>query len=103
LPLATILALIVPLAICLGWGWISFDPYEAGGHRPGTSTIWLITYFGGPFIGFAFLARPFGRRRDFDPETVRLCAFLSGLYWVVYAPAFYFFLMVYAIGGAGGT
>lgn len=43
-----------------------------------------------PFVGYTFIAHPFGFWRDFEPETIRLCVLLTIAYWFIYLPAFYY-------------
>ena len=97
--IAAILAVLVPVGLCLLWMALPFGD----ARTPGTNAVWLLFYIGGPFIGFAFIAHPFAYWRDLEPEVFRLCIWLSAAYWVIYAPTFYLMMMIYAVGAAGGT
>lgn len=94
--LGAVLAVILPVGLC--FAWIAFQ----AAYRPTSTWFGGVLYLVGPFIGFGFIAHPFGSWRDFEPETVRLCVFMTVAYWIAYAPMFYLLMMIRLIGAAGG-
>ena len=94
----------LPPAILFGGAALLTDPTANGGIRGGVigQVTWVALLLAAPFVGYLFIARPFGHWRDFDRGTLLFAIGLSALYWTIYTPLLLYWLMMIAVGWSGG-
>ena len=73
-----------------------------GNTLPPSSILLPFLGLAAPFLGYAFIARPFGRWRDFERWTLLLVIGLSVVYWTIYGLVLLYWLEILFLGLSGG-
>ena len=98
-------ALAFATPFVLWFGWVVLMVPKTGGMRGGGeigTAIMAVVMFGGPLLGFGFIARSFRRWRNLDRPSKILIVGMSCAYWLLYIPALYLVWALYVLGRAGG-